>query len=84
MHDPQRIDFLSRYLCEYQRAIQDGVLAKGYFVWSILDNFEWAHGYKQRFGIIYVDYSTGKRLLKDSAFWYREIIASNGAILTQE
>jgi len=81
VHDPQRIDFLTRYLREVQRAIDDGVDARGYFVWSILDNFEWAHGYRQRFGLIYVDYPTGTRVLKDSAYWYREVIASNGAIL---
>jgi len=83
VHDPQRIDFLSRYLLELQRAIKDGVDARGYFQWSILDNFEWAEGYKQRFGLIYVDYSTQKRILKDSAYWYRDLIASNGSLLTQ-
>jgi beta-glucosidase len=81
VHDPQRIDFLARYLSEFKRAIDDGVVAKGYFLWSIMDNFEWNQGYKQRFGIIYVDYATGERILKDSAYWYKEVIASNGAIL---
>lgn len=79
VHDPQRIDFLTRYLRAYQRAIADGVVAKGYFVWSVMDNFEWAHGYKPRFGLIYVDYATQQRVLKDSALWYKEIIASNTA-----
>ncbi len=81
VHDPQRIDFLSRYLRAYHRAIADGVDARGYFLWSIMDNFEWALGYQQRFGIIYVDYATRQRILKDSAHWYREVIASNGEIL---
>ncbi len=81
VHDPQRIDFITRYLSQFKRAIDDGVVAKGYFLWSITDNFEWAHGYKPRFGIIYVDYATGKRTLKDSAYWYKEVIASNGDIL---
>lgn len=81
VHDPQRTDFLARYLSEFKRAIDDGVVAKGYFLWSIMDNFEWTHGYKQRFGIIYVDFATGERTLKDSAYWYKEVIASNGAIL---
>ncbi|MBN1541328.1 beta-glucosidase [candidate division KSB1 bacterium] len=78
VHDPQRIDFLHRYLQQLQRAIDDGVDARGYFVWSIMDNFEWAFGYRQRFGLIYVDYTSQKRLLKDSALWYKEVIASNG------
>ena len=81
VHDPQRIDFIARYLSELRRAIGDGVVAKGYFLWTLMDNFEWAHGYKQRFGIIHVDYATGKRTLKDSAYWYKDVIASNGDIL---
>ena len=81
VHDPQRIDFLSRYLQAYGRAIDEGVETKGYFLWSIMDNFEWAYGYRQRFGIIYVDYPSQKRILKESAHWYKDVIASNGAIL---
>ncbi|MCG3120452.1 MAG: 1,4-beta-D-glucan glucohydrolase [bacterium] len=79
VHDPQRIDFLTRYLRAYHRAMADGVVAQGYFIWSVMDNFEWGHGYKQRFGLIYVDYPAQKRILKDSAYWYKEVIASNGA-----
>lgn len=79
VHDPQRIDFLTRYLRAYHRAIADGVTAQGYFVWSALDNFEWAFGYKNRFGLIYIDYVTQKRVLKDSAYWYKEVIQRNGA-----
>ena len=82
VHDPQRIDFLTRYLSELKRAIDDGMVAKGYFLWSITDNFEWAQGYKQRFGLVYVDYPTQKRILKDSAYWYKDVIAANGDILT--
>jgi len=59
--------------------IDDGVDVRGYFAWSILDNFEWAEGYKHRFGLIHVDYATQKRTLKDSAYWYREVIGNNGA-----
>jgi len=81
VRDPQRIDFLCRYLREYGRAIDDGVPALGYFTWSIMDNFEWSFGYKRRFGLVYVDYASGKRVLKDSARWYSEVIASNGACL---
>jgi len=81
VHDSQRIDFLNRYLREVKRAIDDGVKINGYFLWTLMDNFEWAHGYSQRFGIIYVDFATKKRILKDSALWYKDIIASNGAKL---
>lgn len=81
VHDPQRIDFLQRYLRELRRAISDGVDVRGYFQWSIMDNFEWAEGYKERFGLIHVDYTTQKRTLKDSAHWYRDVIKTNGAIL---
>lgn len=81
VHDMQRIDFLHRYLRELRRAIADGVDVRGYFQWSIMDNFEWAEGYKERFGLIHVDYATQKRTLKDSAYWYRDVIQSNGASL---
>ncbi len=84
VHDPQRIDFLNRYLLEFQKAVQDGVDIRGYFLWSIMDNFEWAEAYRQRFGIVYVDYPTQKRIPKDSAYWYKEVIASNGNVLTEK
>jgi beta-glucosidase len=77
-HDPQRIDFTARYLRTLGRAIQDGVDIRGYFHWSIMDNFEWAEGYKQRFGLIHVDFTTLKRTLKDSAYWYQKVIHHNG------
>jgi len=81
VHDPQRIDFTRRYLLQLAKAVEDGVDVRGYFHWSIMDNFEWAEGYRQRFGIIHVDYPTQKRTPKDSAYWYKEVIASNGANL---
>jgi beta-glucosidase len=81
VHDPQRIDFFKRYLREMQRACAEGVDVRGYFVWSLLDNFEWTEGYCQRFGIVHVDYPTQQRTIKDSGLWYKEVIASNGAIL---
>lgn len=81
VHDPQRIDFLQRYLTELQRGIADGADVRGYFHWSIMDNFEWAEGYKQRFGLVHVDYETQRRTPKDSAFWYRDFIAANGETL---
>jgi beta-glucosidase len=81
VHDAPRIDFTARYLRELRRAIADGTPVHAYFHWSLLDNFEWAQGYKDRFGLVFVDYPTQKRTLKDSARWYRDVIASNGASL---
>jgi beta-glucosidase len=68
-------------LRELRRACAEGIDVRGYILWSIMDNFEWAAGYSQRFGIVYVDYPTGKRIMKDSALWYNEVIASNGSVL---
>ena len=79
VHDPERIDFTARYLRSLSRAVGDGVPVRGYLHWSLLDNFEWQEGYTQRFGMIYVDFPTQKRILKDSAQWYARVIQSNGA-----
>jgi len=73
VRDPARIDFLRGYLGAVQDAIAAGVPVKGYFVWSLLDNFEWALGYDKRFGIVYVDYATQARIPKDSYFFYRAL-----------
>lgn len=81
VHDPQRIDFMRRYLRELRRVVSDGVPVQGYFYWSILDNFEWALGYDRRFGLVYVDYASGRRIPKDSAWWYSDLIRTNGACL---
>ena len=81
VYDPQRIDFLHRYLLNLRKAVDDGVDVRGYFLWSLLDNFEWAAGYRERFGFIYVDYETQQRIPKDSAYWYQNVIESNGASL---
>ena len=81
VHDPQRIDFVNRYLLELERAMDDGIPVIGYQYWSIMDNYEWTNGYDKRFGLIYVDYRTQKRILKDSAFWYSEVIRTNGESL---
>ncbi len=78
VHDPNRTDYLQRYLQNFKKAAEDGVEANGYFVWSFMDNFEWADGYNERFGIVYCDYETQNRIVKDSGYWYKEIIASNG------
>ena len=77
VHDRERIEFLYSYLSEYARAIEDGVPVLGYFLWSLLDNFEWAEGYSKRFGIVHVDYQTQQRILKYSAHWYKALIASH-------
>ncbi len=69
---------MGRYLAALRRATADGVDVRGYFHWSIMDNLEWAEGYRHRFGLVFVDYATQKRTLKDSALWYREVIAANG------
>jgi len=74
VHDSQRIDYLARYLTQISRAISEGVPVQAYFYWSILDNFEWAEGYKDRFGLIHVDYKTQRRTPKDSYYWYRNLI----------
>jgi beta-glucosidase len=81
VHDEGRIDFTRRYLLAYQRAIAEGVPCLGYFHWSILDNFEWAAGYRERFGLIHVDYETQKRTPKESFAWYAEVIRTNGRSL---
>ena len=64
VHDPQRTDYLVRYLMELKRAMDDGVPVIGYQYWSVMDNFEWAEGYDKRFGLVYVDYNTQKRTSK--------------------
>ena len=80
-HDPTRIDFTARYLRELARGIAEGIPVRGYLHWSLLDNFEWAEGFKHRFGMVHVDYETGKRTMKDSALWYRDVIASKGKLV---
>ena len=84
VHDPERIDFLHRYLLELHKAIEEGAPLEGYLQWSFLDNFEWSDGYGERFGIVYVDYPTQRRIPKDSAFWFGRVIESNGALLYAE
>ena len=82
MHDSNRIDFLDKYLSCLQKASEEGVDVRGYFLWTFLDNFEWEKGYNERFGSVYVDYATQKRIPKDSAYWYGEVCRTNGANLS--
>lgn len=77
VHDPNRIDFLARYLKNLKRAAEE-IDIRGYFQWSLMDNFEWDKGYAERFGIIYVDFETQERIWKDSTYWYRDLIRRNG------
>ncbi|MBO1417749.1 GH1 family beta-glucosidase [Streptomyces sp. FH025] len=74
VHDPQRIDYLHGHLDAIRRAIAAGADVRGYFLWSLMDNFEWAYGYGKRFGLYYVDFATQARTAKDSAHWYAEVI----------
>jgi beta-glucosidase len=78
VRDDARVRFLDEHLRAALRAIQGGVDLRGFFVWSLLDNFEWAEGYAKRFGIVYVDFPTQRRVPKDSAHWYRDAIARGG------
>jgi beta-glucosidase len=77
VHDERRRSYIHRHLVQAHRAIQAGVPLAGYFSWSLLDNFEWGYGYSQRFGLVWVDYQTQQRILKDSALWYRQVIQAN-------
>jgi beta-glucosidase len=74
VHDPERIDYLVRHLAAVQAAMDDGVDVRGYFAWSLLDNYEWARGYAQRFGLVHVDYETQRRTVKDSGRVYADVI----------
>jgi beta-glucosidase len=76
--DTDRVSFLDGHLRAAHSAIEQGVDLRGYFCWSLLDNFEWAEGYAKRFGLVHVDFATQARTLKQSAHWYSQVIASNG------
>ncbi len=84
VHDPERIQFLEGHFRAAHRALEQGVDLRGYFVWSLLDNFEWREGFSKRFGLVYVDFPTQRRVLKDSARWYRDVIARGGLQHGQE
>lgn len=72
--DPQRTSYYQRHIAAAHEAIAGGAPLKGYFAWSLMDNFEWSYGYAKRFGLIYVDYTTQRRILKDSGHWYRDLL----------
>jgi beta-glucosidase len=78
VHDPGRSAFLADYLAAAHRALGEGADLRGYFVWSLLDNYEWTHGYSKRFGLVHVDEPTGRRIVKDSARWYAGVIRASG------
>ena len=78
IHDSKRVDYFEGYIKGFGEAMMEGVNLKGYFAWSLFDNFEWQYGLSKRFGIVYVNYDTLERTPKDSAEWYRTIIDSNG------
>ncbi len=75
--DTRRVAYLRNHLASAHRALEAGAPLAGYFVWSLLDNFEWAHGYTKRFGLYNVDFSTQRRTPRDSAYWYRDVVAAN-------
>ena len=74
--DADRLDYLRRHFTAAHRAMQAGVDLRGYFVWSLLDNFEWGYGYAKRFGIVRVDFDTLERTVKDSGLWYGQLARS--------
>src|SRR5262249_50636134 len=77
VHDQERIDYLREHLGEIKKAIAAGIDVKGYFLWSLMDNFEWAHGFSKRFGITHVDFESQKRVIKESGHWYAGVINRN-------
>lgn len=77
VNDQDRIDYLKQHFKVAQQAISEGIPLKGYYVWSLMDNFEWAYGYNKRFGLIYINYETKERTLKESAYWYQRVIENN-------
>lgn len=78
VEDPNRINYLKQYIGAAYRAMEEGVPLKGYYIWTFTDNFEWAWGKTCRFGLVFVDYKTQKRIPKSSAYWFSEVIKNNG------
>ncbi|MEO5618039.1 MAG: GH1 family beta-glucosidase [Candidatus Eisenbacteria bacterium] len=81
--DPLRVEYLRQHLLAVRRAMDRGVDVRGYFAWSLMDNLEWSAGFTRRFGLVHVDFDTQVRTLKDSAAWYREVIRTNGASISE-
>ena len=81
VEDPLRVAYLRKHIGAIHAAVRSGVNLRGYFVWSLLDNLEWSHGFSKRFGIVHVDFATQKRTPKDSARFYSQVIATNGRVL---
>jgi beta-glucosidase len=79
VHDPLRIDYLQRHMAAAARAIAEGADLRGYFIWTMMDNFEWVEGYRKRFGLVYVNHRTQERIIKDSGYWLQQIIAAQRA-----
>jgi beta-glucosidase len=79
VEDPRRIAYLQGHIAAVRDALAAGVDVRAYFVWSLLDNFEWSYGYSKRFGIVRVDFATGRRVVKASGHWYRRIVEGNGS-----
>jgi beta-glucosidase len=77
VHDADRTEYLRTHLGAVHDAIKAGVDVRGYYLWSLMDNFEWAWGFSKRFGIVHVDFATQQRTIKDSGHWYRSVIAAN-------
>ena len=78
VHDNNRLEYLKLYLEQVAKALAEGIPVSGYYVWCFCDNFEWAWGLERRFGLVYVDYQTQKRIPKDSLYWYRNVIENKG------
>jgi beta-glucosidase len=83
VHDAHRLNYIAQHLKQLRQAMSEGINVQGYFVWSLLDNFEWAFGRSKRFGIVRTDYETQKRIIKDSGLWYQQLIKDNGFDLAE-
>lgn len=78
IHDVERIRYIKGFLYWVHKAMEEGADVRGYYAWSLMDNWEWSAGYTYRFGLVHTDFETGKRIWKDSAHWYKNMISSGG------